>query len=203
MGRAPEIIIVAVGAPQGTSVAEFGRRRTWDFIPDKSLMGPMFAAVPDGAVGGAAGFLDFLVNQLRPMLAKEYRMDPNDHGYAGHSGGAQFGLYTLFTRPESFSRYLISSPAISQPFLDMESAWHEQHKDLAAKVFISAGEAEATDPGLAQAQIVSTVALVAERLTTRQYPSLDLTARFFPEEDHLTVIPIAYTRGVHWLWAKP
>ena len=201
MGMAPELIIVAVGAPAGTSIAEFQRRRTWDFIPDKSLMGPAFAAVPDGLVGGAPGFLDFLVNQLRPMLAKEYRMDPNDHGYAGHSGGGQFGLYTLLTKPESFNRYLISSPAAYQPWLDMESVWFEQHKDLKAKVFMSAGEAEAGHPRWSQAQIVSTVVLMAERLLSRKYPSLDLTVRIFPEEDHVSVIPIAYARGVRTLWS--
>ena len=112
--NAPEVIVVAVGSPGSTGVLEFQRRRSYDFIPAKSLMGPMFAALPDSAIGGAAGFLDFLVNQLRPMLAKEYRMDPNDHGYAGHSGGGQFGLYVLFNKPESFTKYLISSPAISR-----------------------------------------------------------------------------------------
>ena len=90
---------MAVGAPADTNAAEFQRRRSYDFIPDKSLMGPMFAAMPAEAIGGAPGFLDFLVNQLRPMLAGEYRMDLDDQGYAGHSGGGQFGLYVLLNRP--------------------------------------------------------------------------------------------------------
>jgi predicted alpha/beta superfamily hydrolase len=199
---APELIVVAVGAPRGTGVLEFQRRRTYDFIPVKSSMGASFAAVPDSMVGGAPGFLDFLVNQLRPMLAKEYRMDPNDHGYAGHSGGGQFGLYVLFNKPESFTKYLISSPASHQPWLDMEDAWFRDHKDLKARVFLSAGEAEVTDPNLGAAQIASTVVLVTQRLTGRKYPSLELTARIFPGEDHLTVLPIAYTRGIRYLWAK-
>ena len=98
-GMAPELIVVAVGAPRGSSPLEFQRRRSYDFIPDKALMGPLFAQMPDGAIGGAPGFLDFLVNQLRPQLAAEYRMDPEDHGYAGHAGGAPFGLYWLFNNP--------------------------------------------------------------------------------------------------------
>ena len=84
----------------------------------------------------------------------------------------------------------------------MEEAWSREHKDLNARVFMSAGEAEATDPSLAAAQIVSTVALVSQRLTTRKYPSLELAVRVFPGEDHLTVLPIAYTRGIRYLWAK-
>ncbi len=199
-GLVPEMIVVAVGAPRETGVLEFQRRRTYDFIAAKSQMGPMFAAVPDSMIGGAAGFLDFLVNQLRPLLAKEYRMDPTDHGYAGHSGGGQFGLYVLFNRPESFTKYLISSPAANQPWLDMEQAWFAQHKDLKARVFLSAGEAEATL--YAAAQIASTVALVAERLAGRKYPSLELSVRVFPGEDHLTVLPVAYTRGIRYLWGK-
>ncbi len=200
VGKAPpELIVVAVGAPSGTSYAEFGRRRTYEFIPDVSLMGDLFKHVSPEAVGGAAGFLDFLVNQLRPQLAKEYRMDSKDHGYGGHSGGGQFGLYVLFNKPQSFTKYLISSPAVHQPWLDMEEKYFSQHKDLPAKVFLSAGEAELLNsPG---AQIVSTVALVSERLVSRQYPSLELFARIFPGEDHLSVMPIAYARGIRALWS--
>jgi predicted alpha/beta superfamily hydrolase len=202
LNTTPEMIVVAVGSPAATSVAEFQRRRTYDFIPAKGLMGPDFAGLPEDAMGGAPGFRDFLVNQLRPLLAREYRMDPNDHAIAGHSGGAQFALYVLFNQPESFSRYLVSSPAASRPWLDMEEKWFREHKDLKARVFLSAGEAEANHPLWAAAQIVSTVALMSERLTSRKYPSLSLDVRIFPGEDHLTVIPVAYAHGIRYLWRK-
>ena len=200
LGFSPELIVVAVGAPAETNPAEFQRRRSYDFIPEKSLMGSMFAPMPAESIGGAPGFLDFLVNQLRPMLAGEYRMDLDDQGYAGHSGGGQFGLYVLLNKPESFDKYIISSPAAYQPWLDMEERFYEKNKDLKAKVFLSAGEGEAAHPIWAAAQIVSTVATMAERLTVRRYPSLELTVRIFPDEDHLTVMPIAYTRGIRVLW---
>ncbi|MDE0064135.1 MAG: alpha/beta hydrolase-fold protein [Gammaproteobacteria bacterium] len=202
LGFSPELIVVAVGAPTDVNPAEFQRRRSYDFIPDKSLMGPMFAPMPAEALGGAPGFLDFLVNRLRPMLAGEYRMDLDDQGYAGHSGGGQFGLYVLLNKPESFHKYIISSPAAYQPWLDMEERWHEKNRDLKARVFLSAGEGEAAHPVWSAAQIVSTVATMAERLTVRRYPSLELTVRIFPGEDHLTVMPIAYTRGIRVLWGN-
>jgi hypothetical protein len=59
-GLAPEVIIVSVGAPRGTDTSEFGMRRGYDFIP--------------GPSGNPAGFLDFLVNTVRPELAAEYLM---------------------------------------------------------------------------------------------------------------------------------
>ena len=198
-----ELIIVAVGAPANVNAAENQRRRTYDFIPDVSLMGPGYAAIhPKEALGGAPGFLDFLVNQLRPMLAKEYRMDLNDQGYAGHSGGGMFGLYALLNKPESFDKYIISSPATYQPWLDMEERWYAENKDLKARVFMSAGEGEAAHPLWSSSQVVSTVATMAERLTVRRYPSLELTVKIFPDEDHLTVMPIAYTRGIRVLWGN-
>ena len=203
LGLAPELIVVAVGPPASVNAAEFQRRRSYDFIPDVSLMGPMFAAAyPAEALGGAPGFLDFLVNQLRPVLAKEYRMDLDDQGYAGHSGGGQFGLYVLLNKPESFDKYIISSPAVYQPWLDMEERWYADNKDLKAEVFMSAGEAEVAHPIWSASQVVSTVATMAERLTVRNYPSLKLTVRIFPGEDHLTVTPIAYTRGIRALWGN-
>lgn len=199
-GVAPEVIVVAVGAPASSTPAEFQRRRTFDFIPAREEMGSQFAQVPDEAVGGAPGFLDFLVRQLRPKLEKEYRMDPADHALAGHSGGAQFALYTLFRRPDSFAKYLISSPAVYEPWLKMEEEWHADHEDLPARVFLSAGELEASHSLWAQAQVVSTVALLAERFAGRAYPSLQWKVRLFENQEHISVIPLAYTEGVRYLW---
>ena len=200
LGLAPELIVVAVGAPPQINPAERQRRRTYEFTPEKALLGPLFAANEDGALGGAAGFLDFLVNQLRPELAKEYRFDLKDQAYAGHSGGAQFGLYVLLNKPESFSKYIISSPGVYQPWLDMETRWNETNEDLNANVFLSAGELEMNDEMSSRMQVVSTVATIAERLTIRAYPSLELTTRIFPGEDHASVVPFACAKGIRVLW---
>ena len=203
LGMRTEMIVVAVGAPAGVSAGEFQRRRAFDLMPEKSLIEhPMAATIAEDALGGAEGFRDFLVNQLRPKLAKQYRMDPKGHTYAGHSGGGCFGLYVLFNHPESFAKYIISSPAYIQPWLDMEEKWHANNKDLPAEVFISAGEAEMYHPFWSTSQIVSTVALVTERLTSRNYPSLTLHSRIFPNDDHLTVMPTAYMWGIEELWVK-
>ena len=84
----------------------------------------------------------------------------------------------------------------------MEERWYAENKDLKARVFMSAGEGEAAHPLWSASQVVSTVATMAERLTVRKYPSLELTVKIFPDEDHLTVMPIAYTRGIRVLWGN-
>lgn len=84
----------------------------------------------------------------------------------------------------------------------MEERWYAKNKDLKAKVFLSAGEGETAHPIWSASQVVSTVATMAERLTGRRYPSLELSVKIFPEEDHFTVMPIAYTRGIRVLWSN-
>lgn len=111
-----------------------------------------------------------------------------------------FGLYVLLNEPTSFSKYIISSPASYQVWLDMEERWHQKNDDLPARVFMSAGEREMDHPIWSRSQIVSTVATMAETLTNRTYGSLQLTTKIFPDEDHISVMPIAYTRGVRTLW---
>jgi len=191
-GYAPEVILVSIGAPMGIPHTEWNRRREYDF--DREVADP-------NEPKGADRLLDFLVNTVRPALAAEYRMDPDEHALAGHSGGGMFCLHVLFTRPESFSKYLIGSPATG-PWLEMEQAYHENHDDLAARVFLAAGEAEMTDFLMAFAQVVSTVAEVAERLTLREYPSLEIEARIIPGAGHGEVMPILYARGIRSLWKE-
>jgi predicted alpha/beta superfamily hydrolase len=113
IGDAPELIVVAIGGPTGTSSLEFQRRRTYDFLPEHHRLSPEGRThlATAGAVGGAAGFRDHLIDEPRPQLAAEYRMDPDDNGLAGHSAAGEFGLFTLFTRPEGFRKYLIGSPS--------------------------------------------------------------------------------------------
>jgi len=190
-----------VGSPQGTAFGEFQRRRTFDFLPDEGLLvGEHFLSLGEAAVGGAPVFRDYLVDQLRPQLAAEYRMDPQDHGYAGGSAGAMFGLYVLLTRPDAFGKYVLASPGDGIDFLRLEKDCAAQHGDIAARVLLGAGADEMTDLMMAKAGIVSTVARVAEALTLRGYPSLDLTATILPGENHSTAYRALLSHGVRQLW---
>lgn len=202
-GFGPEIIIIAIGAPAETVPMEVQRRRSYDFLPDISLMDDFTRShLSAEQVGGAPGFLDFLINQLRPELSEEFRIDPEKHGYAGHSGGGNFGYFALFNQPSSFSHYLISSPGLTEPWLNMEANWFSSNKDLCAKVFLSVGENENTYPGSGVAQLISSVTMIGERLDARQYPSLQLEMRIFPGEDHHSVVPRAYTTGIRYLYGE-
>jgi len=198
-----EFVIVSVGSPQGIAFGEFQRRRTYDFLPDPELLvGESYLGLSDASVGGAPLFRDFLVDVLRPQLAADYRMDPDEHALVGSSGGAMFGLYVLFTRPDGFSKYVLASPADGIQLLRLEKECAVQYGDIAARVLIGAGADEMTDPMMARAGVVSTVARVVEALTVRDYPSLELTATILPGENHSTAYRALLSHGVRHLWRE-
>jgi predicted alpha/beta superfamily hydrolase len=198
-----EFVIVAIGSPQGTPFGEFQRRRTYDFLPGHELLvGEHYRSLDETGVGGAPAFRDFLVDTLRPALAAEYRMDPAEHGLAGGSGGAMFGLFVLLTRPDAFSRYVVASPAEGVDFLRLEKECAAEFGDIPARVLIGAGADELTDPLMARAGIVSTGARVAQALSVSGYPSLELTATVLPDENHSTAYRALLSRAVRELWRE-
>jgi predicted alpha/beta superfamily hydrolase len=212
MGRlAPEMIIVAVGCASEAGAMEFGRRRNIDFTPPGKAMfydGPggdlmRKMGAPEGQPQQADDLLAFLVDEVRPALAKTYRME-DDHGLIGHSGGGMFTSYALFARPGAFRRYIIGSPssnAVDKAAFRLEEAYAADHTDLKADVFFGAGEQEIGQLLMAAWGIVSAPVLMAETLLLRQYPSTRVTTRIFPGKDHYTVIADIISEGVRAVWA--
>ncbi|MEU0945496.1 alpha/beta hydrolase-fold protein [Streptomyces canus] len=205
-----ELIVIGVGAPDESDPAEFGARRTHDFYPmprwvNAGLGGARMEALsserPTGG-GGADAMLSFLVDELRPRLASEYRFD-DDHGLVGFSGGGHFVGFALLSRPAAFGRYLASSPALSgceDLLFTLEADYAATHDDLAAKVFLGAGEAELTDPFVAAADIVGSMTRMAQLLRLRDYPSLELTARLYPRQTHGSALSHALNEGLRTLY---
>lgn len=64
------------------------------------------------AEGGADRFLDFIEQELKPLVASQFAIDPQQQALFGHSYGGLLVLHTLFTRPDGFSTYLAASPSI-------------------------------------------------------------------------------------------
>jgi len=62
--------------------------------------------------GGADRFLDFIEQELKPLIAAKHPIDPKRQALFGHSFGGLFVLNALFTRPHAFTTYLASSPSI-------------------------------------------------------------------------------------------
>jgi predicted alpha/beta superfamily hydrolase len=207
-----DLILVSVGSGR-ISNGEWQTRRTYDFCPDEDYLfgGPAGEYVranspPEWLMnkgGGAARFLDFLIDDVRPTLMSEYRMDSADHGIVGYSGGGTFVGYALFARPGGFSRYLCGSPGLyhsNYSIFELEKRYAEEHNDLRAHVFLGAGEAEITEPFINGLGLVSSMVKMAETLSFRGYPSLRLGVKVFSGESHGTTFPSFLSWGVRFVW---
>lgn len=139
-------------------------------------------------------------------------MNPLDRTLIGHSFGALFGAYVLFTASDVFGRYLLSSPSLWWDdclLLRTEVEFAATHDDLPARVFLSVGEYEDGPndkhwpqgmPHPEEIRLVPPVQQLHENLASRDYASLRLSMEVFAGEDHATVFPSALTRGLRTLF---
>ncbi|MEV0431014.1 alpha/beta hydrolase-fold protein [Micromonospora sp. NPDC050495] len=208
----PELIVIGVGAADELDAAEFSRRRVHELYPLSTWVngGPGRALIeavlsPEMLTGGggADSLLSFLVDELRPQLAAEFRFDESDHGITGLSAGGHFVGYTLFSRPEAFGKCLAGSPPLSgceDLLFTLEAKHAAAHSDLPAKVFFGAGEGEVADVYLAAADVVGSMTRMAQMLRLRNYPSLELTCRVYPGQTHASVAPYVLSEGLRALY---
>jgi uncharacterized protein len=210
-----ELILVSLGSGR-VPLAEASKRRLYELKPGENYYfdGPgaeylkreLEAQLPDASSykgGGADRFLDFLVDDVRPTLASQYRMDATDHGLIGFSAGGAFVCNALFSRPDAFARYICGSPSLysgDYKIFELEERYAAEHDDLPARVFFGAGEAEITEYMLSAWGFVSGLARLAEILSFRGYPSLELTVKIFPGESHSTMLLPLFSWGVRSVW---
>jgi len=195
----PPTLVVGVGYhfERPEDLARWGLLRVRDFTP---CTDPLFESQHQGGpgtTGGAAAFLDFLETELKPFLADRFPVDPDDQTLVGASLGGLFALWTLFTAPAAFHRYVAISPAIywgERALFHGEAARAAKGDDLPARLFLAAGGLEEAHD--ARQRFVSNLYELHARLAARAYPSLEMTLRIFEGENHMSVFPAAFTRGL-------
>jgi predicted alpha/beta superfamily hydrolase len=106
------VVVVGIGYP-GERLLNM-QRRVYDMTPPAPVREA--PPVPGGkewpAPGGADEFLDFIETQVKPLIAAEYRINPNRQALFGHSLGGLFTLHAFFTRPQSYQTFAAISPSI-------------------------------------------------------------------------------------------
>lgn len=163
-----------------------------------------------GVSGGAPAYLDFLVTQAMPLVEKTYRIDPARRTLVGQSYGGLFGLWVLFTQPQHFSSYILTSPSIwfkEYALRALEADYARTHKDLKAKVYMTTGSFEAAKPGDKRynqsRDMVADQQDMARRLRARKYPGLQVTSEVSPGTYHETTFPVGLIQGLQWLYPAP
>jgi|GEM_PF-1097474 len=101
--------IIAVGI-------EYDRRHEWDeYMPWTNYnMDNWLYNVPDIFSGKGNDFLEFIINDLKPVIDSKYRTidDAENTAICGGSRFALFSLYASLKRPDVFSNVIIFSPTV-------------------------------------------------------------------------------------------
>ncbi|MDO4683867.1 MAG: alpha/beta hydrolase-fold protein [Lautropia sp.] len=213
--NASSLLVVGVGYPNGKLLDLAARAE--DLTPPSSdyrRTGDRLAQ----RFGGAEAFSDFLLGQLREVVAREYPVNPSQQSLLGHSYGGLFGVYTLLKRPQSFRHYLISSPSIwwngkrvLEELTPFEAAIR-QPEVAPLSVWLSAGEYEQTmaphlppnpqrQAMLDQRGMVREMRELAGTLVALKRSGLEVHERIYAGHTHGTVALPAMLDGLRGIMA--
>lgn len=209
-GEIAEVVVVGIGYPSGTDFQTVSLRRTFDFsAPEWDLTTPVgrdvkavFEAMgAEPRFGGASGFLDFLTDEVQPLVADRYRIDDADQALFGDSSGGNFVGHVLFRRPEAFTKYIAASPGFCYndwEVFRLEEEYAKNHSDLPVLLYLAAGSGETLQ--LASGGLVSGTARMAETLHQRGYSGLRLTCDILADKTHFPACVDIMNRGLDLCW---
>jgi predicted alpha/beta superfamily hydrolase len=175
--KIPELIVVGIG--YGVIGKAGAEKRLRDYGPEQD--------------GDAERFLDFINSELIPDINSKYRTEPDDHTISGYSLGGLFALYALFTKPESFSRYIVGSPYLvwdDYSIFRYEESDSEKIGDLDLAIFISVGSEESTE------KRYEPIDSLVTNIQKKNHPGLLVETKVFQGSTRLTGPPEVLTHGL-------
>ena len=170
-------LIVSIGYPNG-EVRDL-TQRALDYTPPL----PETATEADRRQYGQADrFAAFLDHELAPALAAKYPVNPKEQALFGHSFGALFGLYSLFTVSDRFKHNLLASPSVW---------WHNRRvldflpsalpTDTAVRISVGEHEGRSNRPEQIGREMVAQAKLLAGTL---QHLGADAQFTLYPNANH-------------------
>jgi len=169
-GAMPEMIVVGI---QNTN-------RTRDLTPTKTER---------AGSGGGDKFLDFIEQEVLPLVDKSYRTE-SYRVYAGHSLGGLAVVYAMATRPHLFGGYIAASPVLhwDNNFVvkKTEEAFKAK-KEFRKSLFISLGDEPPYDGGYN----------AFKDLLKKNAPNgLEYEMNQWTDEDHGSILMRTYLAGI-------
>lgn len=190
---------VVVGIGYETE-GQYAPNRFYDYTPYPNMK---FKNKLDGGSvpeqGGAAEFLQFIEEELKPQIEGEFNIDRRRQTIFGHSLGGLFTLYAMFVKPQAFSCYIAGSPSIhwNQEYLqELEQRFVERVKEepYPVRLLLGAGEFERSH---VTGNCISASQL-AERLALQSGYGMHAEFKEFEGEGHLSVLPVLISRSLRF-----
>ena len=179
----PEIIVVGIG--YGAINKSAGEKRRRDYRPAQS--------------GGAEDYLKFLDEELIPFIDENYRTILGDRTINGYSLGGLFCLYALFTKPETFNKYIIGNPNLSwedYSIFTYEENSVEKISDKKLDIFISVGTE------VSEERYFDPIDSLVTNIQKHNYPNVILKTKVFDGSTHLVGPPECISHGLIAIFKK-
>ena len=219
-GEARPAVIVGIGYPS-ESLPQVQNLRLKDMTT--ATTAERFAASRPGPgitlenTGGLDDYLRVVEAEIKPLVARQARIDPADQTLFGHSLGGLAVLRALFTEPTAFRNFVASSPSIwwdGRAVLEGEAAFTAKvaRHEIEPRIFIDVGGLEQTVsaamPGLtlpesqamaARARMIDNAAELGARLAAiKGGPRYQVVTHVFADETHMSVIWPATSRALRF-----
>ena len=197
----PRVIVIGVGWTT-TSAREVVHARAAAYTPTSAAIPASVArSMAEAPVfGQGPTFQRWLLDEALPAMRARYPIDPAQQTLIGHSLSGLFGLYTLLTRPQSFSRWLLASPSSwwdNKMIFELEASSASEALRASGQVFLSVGSEEML---IGEIPMLANTQALYERLALRQRAGFDTTLAILEGEMHHSTIPAAVSRGLRWLY---
>jgi hypothetical protein len=217
LGGGRSAVVVGVGYPSDNPL-ELGLVRRRDLTPPTPLAAiPQMPGWPESKAedyGGAEDFHGFLTEELEPLIAASFPIDPADKTLFGHSLGGLFTLHALLNHPQSYRNFVASSPSIwwnqrailgdIPPFARRVEAGEVQPRVLITMGATEQDPPRVAPPGLtlergaqtiADARMVDNAAEFSGQLAAlKGGPGYHVRYRSLDEDDHATSLATAIGR---------
>ncbi|MEN0053846.1 MAG: alpha/beta hydrolase-fold protein [Mucilaginibacter sp.] len=190
----PDAFVVGIGYK---STMQWAVQRYWDLTPVED------PSIPT-KTGGASYFLQFINEELKPMIKNRFHAS-GPATYVGLSLGGLFGLYALFNQPQSFQNYIIGSPSLyygNRVIFKYFDEFKAKHNDLNARVFMSVGSLEQPNTTADTFHMIDNWKILSNKLLDLHFTNLHLNSIMFPNETHLSVGSIAYSTGLRFIFQQ-
>jgi len=179
-GFIPEIIVVGVTWGGGKVL------RTRDYVPPTK-------ADPQGTIGGADKFLDFMKTELFPFIENNYRAESDNRTLMGCSLGGLFTLYTLFTHTDMFTGYAAASPALGWELDRHEEVFAKKQLAKQVSVYMTVGDVEGGRLNFEK---------FATTMKSRNYKNVRLNPKVLENTGHSGTKSETYSRGLQYIFER-
>lgn len=196
-----KMVVVAIGYPNDEL---YDKRRMDDFTP--SIKNPKLRKTyEDRKSGGRDQFLKFLLEEVRPEIARRYAVNEDRQSLFGHSLGGLFALHVLYSRPGAFHTIVAASPTIwwdNQFILAEERTYTARIKKDpslggATRILVLTGEHEET-----HVTVTDSISL-SKRLEALSAYGLRSEFELLDGETHITVPSRAVTKTLRAVMQWP